>query len=62
MLRVYRWDQKERAGRELAKCKLGLVCGDDKCKQNFGWTASRPFGGHRHMWEDNIRMEFRRTG
>jgi hypothetical protein len=22
----------------------------------------RPFGGHRHRWGDNIRMDFRETG
>jgi hypothetical protein len=32
---------------------------------NFGWKKTegmRPLRRHRHRWEDNIRMDFRKQG
>jgi hypothetical protein len=37
---------------------------EEKCVQNFDWKpeGKRQLGRRRHRWEDNIKMDLRKTG
>jgi hypothetical protein len=47
---------------------VGGICGThgerERCLQDFGWEArcKRPLGRPRRRWEDNIKMDLRKTG